>query len=49
MTETEGEKNNHGGKRAENRRKENGQNVKSTHLLGGCHVGVIFTVKLGKL
>ena len=40
MTETEGEKTHHGGKRTENRRKENGQNMKNTHLSGGCHVVV---------
>ena len=44
MTETEGEKKKQGGKRTENRRKENGQNIKNTHLLGECHVGVIFTI-----
>ena len=48
MTETEGEKKNHGKKRTENRRKEKGQNMKNTRLLGGCHVGVAFTIKLGK-
>ena len=36
MTETEGEKKKPGGKRTENRRKEKGQNMKNTHLLGGC-------------
>ena len=48
MTETEGEKKNHWGKRTDNRSKEKGQNMENTHLLGGCHVGVIFTIKLGK-
>ena len=46
MTETEGENRNQGGKRAENRRKEKGQNMQDTHLLGGCHVGAIFTLNL---
>ena len=41
MTETEGEEKKHRGKGTENRRKEKGQNMKNTHLLGGCHVGVI--------
>ena len=35
------------GKRTENWRKEKGQNMKNTHLLGGCHVGVIFITNLG--
>ena len=48
MTETEGEKKNHGGKRTENRRKEKGQNMKNTHLLDWCHEGAVFTIKLGK-
>ena len=47
MTETEREKKNHGEKRTENRRKEKGQNMKNTPLLGGYHVGVIFTIELG--
>ena len=48
MTEAEGEKKNHRGKRTENRSIEKGQNMENTHLLGGCHVGVMFTMKLGK-
>ena len=40
MTETEGEKKNHGEKDREQKKKK-GQNMKNTHLLGGCHVVVI--------
>ena len=47
MTETEGEKKNQEGKRTENRRKEKRQNMKNTHLLGGCSSGGDFTIKLG--
>ena len=32
MTETKGEKKNHGGKRTENRRKKKGQNMKNTGI-----------------
>ena len=38
-----------GGKGTENRSKEKGQNMKNTHLLGGCRVGVIFTIKIGEI
>ena len=38
-----------GKQKTQKQKKRKGQDMKSTHLLGGCHVGLIVTMKLGEI